>query len=71
MVPPVGSIQPTKFVEGIVRNLANPLCRHSELLADFVERMDLAIVESEAESDDVLVALGELVQQSLAHHGVE
>ena len=30
---------------------------HSELLADFIERADLAVVEAEAQSYDVLLAL--------------
>ena len=52
-----------QFRERNVLQLANALARHAEFLADFLERLRLSAIETEAREDDLALAIVEHVEQ--------
>ena len=54
-----------QLAEGVRLDLADPLARQAELVADLLERPRPAVVEAEAQPDDPLLAALEAVEHPL------
>ena len=55
----MSGIWPAQFGEGLGFDLADPLPGHPELPTDFFERADLSVIETEAQTNHVLLSFDE------------
>src|ERR1700735_2781504 len=66
----MGRIGPAQLRQGLGFDLTHPLPRHAELPADLFEGADLPVVESEAQTNHVLLSLGQ-VSERLSHRSIQ